>query len=65
MQAAQAKNAQVMQQKQFEQEQVQENQKQLGKAGNEAFRASIEKSTQPGMMGGPDQTQGFGATTAL
>ena len=44
---------------------VQENQKQLGKAGNEAFRASIEKSTQPGMMGGPDQTQGFGATTAL
>jgi hypothetical protein len=65
MQAAQAKNAQVMQQKQFEQEQTLENQKQLGKAGNEAFRSSIEKSTAPELSGGPDQTQGFGATTAL
>lgn len=65
MQAAQAKNAQTMQQKQFEQEQTLENQKQLGKAGNEAFRSSIEKSTAPQLSGGPDQTQGFGATTAL
>ncbi len=49
----------------FEQEQTLENQKQLGKAGNEAFRTSIEKSTQPAMMGtGPEQSQGFGAQTS-
>jgi hypothetical protein len=65
MQAAQQKSALDMQAAKFGQEQTMENQKQLGKAGNEAFRASIEKSTQPAMMGGPDQTQGFGATTAL
>jgi hypothetical protein len=65
MQAAQMQNAKEMQQQKFEQEQVSENQKQLGKAGNEAFRASIEKSTQPAMGVGGDQTQGFGATTAL
>jgi len=63
--AAQMQNAQDMQQKKFEQEQTLENQKQLGKAGNEAFRASIEKSTQPAMGVGGEQTQGFGATTAL
>jgi hypothetical protein len=65
LQAAQQKNAMDMQQQKFQQEQVTENQKQLGKAGNEAFRASIEKSTQPAMGVGGDQTQGFGATTAL
>ena len=65
MQAAQQKNATVMQQQKFEQEQTMENQKQLGKAGNEAFRSSIEKSTSPELSGGPEQTQGFGATTAL
>jgi hypothetical protein len=66
MQAAQLQSAQVMQKQKFEQEQTLENQKQLGKAGNEAFRSSIEKSTQPSMTGtGPQQTQGFGSTTAL
>lgn len=65
LQAAQQKSAMAMQQQKFEQEQTMENSKQLGKAGNEAFRASIEKSTQPGMGVGPEQTQGFGATTAL
>lgn len=65
MQAAQIKAAQVQQQQKFEQEQTLENQKQLGKAGNEAFRSSIEKSTSPELSGGPDQTQGFGSTTAL
>jgi DNA-binding transcriptional regulator LsrR (DeoR family) len=66
MQAAQLKNAQVMQQQKFEQEQTLENQKQLGKAGNEAFRSSIEKSTQAGLAGGDaGQSQGFGSTTAL
>jgi len=65
MQQAQAKAAQQQQQAKFEQEQTLENQKQLGKAGNEAFRSSIEKSTSPELSGGPDQTQGFGSTTAL
>jgi hypothetical protein len=65
LQAAQMQNSNAMAQKKFEQEQTLENQKQLGKAGNEAFRASIEKSTQPEMGVGGDQTQGFGATTAL
>jgi len=66
LQAAQAASAERMQLAKFQQDQTMENQKQLGKAGNEAFRASIQKSTQPGMGVGPtDQTQGFGATTAL
>jgi hypothetical protein len=65
MQAQQLKAAQQQQKDKFEQEQTLENQKQLGKAGNEAWRASIEKSTAPEITGGPDQTQGFGATTAL
>jgi hypothetical protein len=65
LQAAQAKSTQDAQMRQFEQEQTLENQKQLGKAGNEAFRASIDKSTQAGVGFGPDQTQGFGASTAL
>ena len=65
MQAAQAQAAEKQQTAKFQQEQTLENQKQLGKAGNEAFRSSIEKSTNPELSGGPDQTQGFGATTAL
>jgi hypothetical protein len=65
LQKAQMDNANAQAEKKFQQEQTLENQKQLGKAGNEAFRASIEKSTQPELMGGPEQTQGFGATTAL
>lgn len=64
LQAAQMKNAADMQRGKFEQQQTLENQKQLGKAGNEAFRSSIEKSTAPG-LGAPDNTQGFGSTTAL
>ena len=65
LQAAQMQNNNAQAQKKFEQEQTLENQKQLGKAGNEAFRASVEKATQPGLINGPEQTQGFGATTAL
>jgi hypothetical protein len=65
MQQAQAASAAKMQAAKFQQEQTLENQKQLGKAGNEAVRASIEKSTEPAELGGPDQTQGFGSTTAL
>jgi hypothetical protein len=66
LQQAQAASAAKMQQSKFEQEQTLENQKQLGKAGNESWRASIEKSTQPSLLGtGPEQSQGFGATTSL
>lgn len=66
LQAAQAQSAQAMQTQKFKQEQTLENQKQLGKAGNEAVRASIEKSTSPEYLGnGPEQVQGFGSTTAL
>src|SRR5271157_1642666 len=60
----QAKSAQAMQAQKFSQEQTLENQKQLGKAGNEAIRASIEKSLEPQYQG-TDQTRAFGATTAL
>lgn len=64
IQAAQAQNAQQMQKAQFEHDTQIENQKQLGKAGNEAFRAAINKATQPELMG--QQTQsGFGSQTAL
>jgi hypothetical protein len=60
----QAQNAKAAQDEKFKQEQTLENQKQLGKAGNEAVRASIEKSTSPEYTG-KEQTEGFGSTTAL
>lgn len=62
--AKQAQAQQQMQLRQFQQEQTLENQKQLGKAGNEAIRASIERATQPDYTG-DNQTGGFGATTAI
>ncbi|VVB52051.1 Uncharacterised protein [uncultured archaeon] len=65
LQQAQAASAEKAQAAKFAQEQTLENQKQLGKAGNEAVRASIEKSMSPLLSGGPEQTQGFAATTAL
>jgi hypothetical protein len=66
LQNAQIQAQKAQQQDKFAQEQTMEYQKQLGKAGNEAWRAAVEKSTQPGMLGtGPQQTEGFGATTAL
>jgi hypothetical protein len=64
LQAAQAQSAKAMQDAKFKQEQTLENQKQLGKAGNEAVRASIEKSTQPEYLG-TNNTEGFGSTTSL
>jgi hypothetical protein len=60
----QAKAAQAQQAQKFQQEQVLENQKQLGKAGNEAIRASIEKATQPDYTG-ENQVSGFGSETAI
>jgi hypothetical protein len=65
LQQAQAQNAQAMQTKQFEHEQQIEQMKQLGKAGNEAFRQAIEKSTAPELITGQPGNEGFGSTTAL
>ncbi len=62
--AQQAKNAKDAAEQKFKQEQTLENQKQLGKAGNEAVRASIEKATEPALQGTP-QVAGFGNVTAL
>lgn len=64
LQAAQAKSAQAAQLQKFQQEQQLEDQKQLGKAGNEGFRAAIEKATDPELLGG-QSTQGYGSTTTL
>jgi len=64
LQQAQAASAAQMQKANFEHEQQIENQKQLGKAGNEAFRAAINKATQPELIG-QNTTSGFGSTTAL
>jgi len=65
LQASQAAATQKMAQQKFEQEQQLENQKQLGKAGNEAFRASIEHATEPELMNGEPGNKGFGSTTTL
>ncbi len=64
LQQAQAASAELMAQLKFEQEQKLEDQKQLGKAGNQGYRAAIEKATDPGLMG-ESSTRGFGSTTAL
>lgn len=66
MQANQIASQEKMAQAKFEQEQKLENQKQLGKAGNEAFRAAIEHSTQSELESGqPGNKDAFGGTTAL
>jgi hypothetical protein len=64
LQAAQAQSTEKMMTAKFQQEQQLENQKQLGKAGNESFRAALEHATQPPLMGEPT-TQGFGSQTTL
>ena len=64
LQKAQAASAQQMQKAQFEHETQLENMKQLGKAGNEAFRGAINHATAPELQGQPT-AQGFGAETAL
>lgn len=62
LQAAQSKSAQEMSLAKFQQEQTLENQKQLGKAGNEGYRAAIEHATDPTLQGEP-VTHGFGSVT--
>jgi hypothetical protein len=64
LQQAQAASAQKAQQAKFEQETQMENQKQLGKAGNESYRSALEHATQPGLEGTETQ-KGFGSTTAF
>jgi len=64
LQAAQAQAAQKMGLQKFQQEQQLEDQKQLGKAGNEGFRAAIEKATDPELLG-QNSTQGFGSQATL
>jgi hypothetical protein len=64
LQQNQIKASQMSQQAQFEHEEKIEDQKQLGKAGNEAYRAAIEHSTAPPEEGEP-VTQGFGSETVL
>jgi hypothetical protein len=64
LQAAQAASAERQQVAKFQQEQTMENQKQLGKAGNEAYRSALEHATQPELEGG-NTTQGFGSQTSL
>lgn len=65
LQQAQAKSAMQMQQAKFAQEQQQEDQKQLGKAGNEAFRSAIEKATEPEMETGLAGNTSYGSNTTL
>lgn len=64
LQQAQIAAQKESEQRKFEQEQKLEDQKQLGKAGNEGYRAAIEHATDPQMMG-EQTTRGFGSTTAL
>lgn len=64
IQQAQAASAEKLQAQKFQQETQQEDQQQLGKAGNEAYRAAIEHATQPELMG-ENTSQGFGSTTTL
>lgn len=64
LQQAQAASAMKAQQMKFEQEKTLEDQRQLGKAGNEGYRAAIEKATGPALLGEPT-TSGFGSSTTL
>jgi hypothetical protein len=50
---------------QFQHEEVLENEKQLGKAGNEVLRQSIEQATTPEEVQGAPGGTGFGSTTTL
>jgi hypothetical protein len=65
LQAAQAKAAQAASVQKFQQEQQLEDQKQLGKAGNEAYRSALEHATQSELTQGEPGNVGFGSTTAL
>jgi hypothetical protein len=53
------------QQAQFEHEETMEDSKQLGKAGNEVLRQSIEQATTPEEVQGEPGGSGFGSTQAI
>lgn len=65
MQARQLMAQKEQAKQKFEQEQELENQKQLGKAGNEVLRQSTEHALQSEAVNGEPGNTGFGATTAL
>lgn len=50
---------------QFQHEETMEDQKQLGKAGNEVLRSSIEQATTPEEVGGSPGNVGFGSLQAI
>ena len=56
---------QQSQQAQFEHEETMEDQKQLGKAGNEVLRQAVEQATTPLEVGGEPGGQGFGSLQVI
>jgi hypothetical protein len=65
LQANQMKANQMSQQQQFQHEETMEDEKQLGKAGAEVLRQSIEQATTPLEVTGQPGGVGFGSTTAI
>jgi hypothetical protein len=65
LQAAQAQSAKESQLAKFQQEQTLENQKQLGKAGNEGFRSALEHASQSELTEGEPGNTGFGSNSTL
>ena len=66
LQQKQAQSQQQMQAQKFQQDQVMEDQKQLGKAGGEVLRQSIQHSLDMENTGEPGTSpQGFGTETNL
>jgi hypothetical protein len=65
LQQAQAQSAEKMQVAKFQQEQTMEQQKQLGKAGNEAMRGAMEHTLNPELTNGEPGNTGEFSETAL
>jgi hypothetical protein len=65
LQQAQMMNNNKQAQMKFAQEQQMEDQKQLGKAGNEALRSALEHSSQSELTEGQPGNAGFGDTTQI
>lgn len=65
LQQKQIQAQQAMQLQKFQQEEVLENEKQLGKAGSEVLRQSVEHALQSEEVNGVPGNTGFGSTTAI
>jgi len=65
MQQRNAQNAQALEAQKFQQEQTLEDQRQLGKAGNEVLRQATEQAITHQEVTGEPGGEGFGSTTAL